>query len=306
MLLAGHKSAKNMANSLFNLKELFLICFFLNIGLGGFPNLDHFMVAILLSLLLLGKITLYFITLTKFKLRSRTSIFASFTLASYSEFGLIVAALATYKGWLTQDWLIITAIAVSLSFISASLLNKYADALYTRFTPSLKRFQNTRLHKEDRPVRVGDAQILVMGMGRIGTGAYDELKKTSGGKVIGIDYDHHIIIKHRKLGRRVITGDALDSDFWNKLQLTDNIKLILLAMPDHNGNRYAAEQLNKIENCSFNVAAIAHYNKDAKELNDLGVTAVYNMYVEAGSSFANHVRSKLHPNLTDPTSKPLL
>ncbi|MGB5446015.1 MAG: cation:proton antiporter, partial [Psychromonas sp.] len=204
MLLASHPSAKNMANSLFNLKELFLICFFLNIGLGGLPNTGHLMVAGILSILLAGKIILYFFTLSQFKLRSRTSLFASFSLANYSEFGLIVASLATAKGWLSQDWLIITAIAVSLSFIIAALLNKYADDLYRRFRIPLKRFQATRLHKDDRPVRVGDAEILVLGMGRIGTGAYDTLKKSYGELVMGIDYDHQKTLSHRTHGRRVI------------------------------------------------------------------------------------------------------
>lgn len=294
MLLAAHPSAKNMAKSLFNLKELFLICFFLTIGLGGMPDFDHLMVAVILSLLLLGKIVLYFLTLTQFKLRSRTALFASFSLANYSEFGLIVASLATYKGWLTRDWLIITALAVSLSFIIAALLNKYADTIYSHFTLSLKRFQSPRLHKDDRPVRVGDAQILVMGMGRIGTGAYDVLKKTYGEKVMGLDYDHQTTLKHRESGRRVITGDALDSDFWNKLQLTDNIKLILLAMPDHNGNRYAAEQLSKIQFSNFKVAALAHYKEDENELTELGVNPVYNIYVEAGSGFARHVCAEVN------------
>ncbi|HEY5715410.1 MAG TPA: cation:proton antiporter, partial [Psychromonas sp.] len=293
MLLAGHPSAKNMAKALFNLKELFLICFFLNIGLGGLPNLGHIMVAGVLSMLLFGKIMLYFFTLNQFKLRARTSLFASFSLANYSEFGLIVASLATYKGWLSQDWLIITAIAVSLSFIIAALLNNYADYFYSRFTLPLKRFQATRLHKNDRPVRVGDAQILVLGMGRIGAGAYDALKASYGDGVMGIDYDHQKTLVHRTHGRRVITGDALDSDFWNKLQLTDNIKLILLAMPDHNGNRYAAEQLCKISNCGFKVAALAHYQSDEAELNALGVEQVYNMYEEAGSGFARHVCANL-------------
>ncbi|PKF62280.1 potassium transporter Kef [Psychromonas sp. psych-6C06] len=297
MLLAGHPSAKDMAKSLFNMKELFLICFFLSIGLGGFPQLEHVVVAAILSLLLVGKIALYFLTLAKFQLRSRTSLFAAFSLANYSEFGLIVASLATYKGWLSQDWLIITAIAVSLSFIIASVLNKYSDAIYSRFTLTLKRFQSTRLHKDDRPVRVGDAQILVMGMGRIGAGAYDALKISYGELVMGIDYDHQTTLRHREQGRRVITGDALDSDFWNKLQLTDNIKLILLAMPDHNGNRYAAEQLKKIDSASFKVAALAHYKSDEVELNELGVSPVYNMYEEAGSGFARHVWSELQPKI---------
>jgi len=297
MLLAAHPSAKDMAKSLFNMKELFLICFFLSIGLGGLPHVEHLIVAAILSLLLFGKIALYFLTLTKFQLRSRTSLFAAFSLANYSEFGLIVASLATYNGWLTQDWLIITAIAVSMSFIIASLFNKYADAIYSYFTPTLKRFQSKHLHRDDRPVRVGDAQILVMGMGRIGVGAYDALTSNYGDSVMGIDYDHQTTLKHRKQGRRVITGDALDSDFWNKLQLTENIKLILLAMPDHNGNRYAAEQLNKIDSCSFKVAALAHYKSDEQELNALGVNPVYNMYEEAGSGFARHVWSELQPKI---------
>jgi predicted Kef-type K+ transport protein len=297
MLLAGHPSAKDMAKSLFNLKELFLICFFLSIGLGGLPNLDHVLVAGILSILLFGKIALYFFTLSQFKLRARTSLFASFSLANYSEFGLIVASLATYKGWLSQDWLIITAIAVSFSFIIASLLNKYSDYIYTRFSHPLKRFQATRLHKDDRPVRVGDAQILVLGMGRIGTGAYDALKISYGERVMGIDYDHQKTLMHRTHGRRVITGDALDSDFWNKLQLTDKIELILLAMPDHNGNRYAVEQLNKMTAGNFKVAALAHYQSDEAELNELGVSPVYNMYEEAGAGFARHVCTELQISL---------
>lgn len=297
MLLAAHPSAKNMAKSLFNMKELFLICFFLSIGLGGLPEMSHVIVAAILSVLLLGKIALYFLTLTKFQLRSRTSLFAAFSLANYSEFGLIVASLATHNGWLSQDWLIITAIAVSLSFIIASLFNKYADHIYTYFTPALKRFQSKHLHRDDRPVRVGDAQILVMGMGRIGAGAYDALKVSYGEYVMGIDYNHETTLKHRSQGRRVITGDALDSDFWNKLQLTDKVKLILLAMPDHNGNRYAAEQLNKIDSRSFNVAALAHYQTDEIELNELGVNPVFNMYEEAGAGFARHVWQELQPQI---------
>jgi len=298
ILLAGHPSAKEMARALFNLKELFLVCFFLSIGLGGLPNLDHLLIAAILSILLAGKIALYFLTLNKFRLRARTSLFASFSLANYSEFGLIVAALATSKGWLNQDWLIITAIAVSLSFIISALLNKYADAIYDRYRFVLKRYQSTRLHLDDRPVRIGDAQILVMGMGRIGVGAYDSLHESYGEKVMGVDYNHITTLEHREAGRRVITGDALDSDFWTKLQLTENVKLILLAMPDHNGNRYAAEQLNNIANRNFKVAALANFKVDEQELGELGVNLVFNMYEEAGAGFARHVWSDLQSVLT--------
>lgn len=303
MLLAGHASAKHMARALFNMKEMLLVCFFLSIGLGGLPTIDHVFIAVILSVLLFGKIALYFFTLAKFKLRSRTSLFAALSLANYSEFGLIVAALATYKGWLSQDWLIITAIAVSFSFVIAALLNKYADDIYNRFTLRLAGFQAKQLHVDDRPVSLGDAEILVMGMGRIGMGAYDELKAQYGDKVLGLDYNNQKTLDHCESGRRVITADALDTDFWNKLEMTDNIKLVLLAMPDHHGNHYAAEQLHKMERCSFQVAALAHFKSDEDELRALGVNPVYNMYQEAGSGFAHHVWSELQLPVTEVQTK---
>ena len=297
MLLAGHSSANKMSKALFNMKELFLVCFFLSIGLGGLPQLDHLLIAVILVSLLLVKVVLYVITLMKFKLRARTALFSAFSLANYSEFGLIVAALATYKGWLSQDWLIITALAVSVSFIIAAVLNKYADSIYSYYSEILTRYQAPLLHPEDRQVEIGDAEVLVMGMGRIGTGAYDELQQVYGNKVLGLDYNHQKTLMHIEQGRRVITGDALDSDFWNKLELTDNMKLILLAMPDHHGNYFAAEQLSHMHNCRFKVAALAHYQSDEEELRALGVDPVFNMYQEAGAGFAHHVCADLRAPL---------
>lgn len=64
------------------------------------------------------KILLFVYILTRFKLRSRTSMLGSFNLGNFSEFGLIVAAVATYKGWLPPEWLVIIAVALSFSFYS--------------------------------------------------------------------------------------------------------------------------------------------------------------------------------------------
>ncbi|RJG42269.1 cation:proton antiporter family protein [Motilimonas pumila] len=297
MLVASHPSAKEMARALFNMKELFLVCFFLHIGLTGMPDFTHLGLALLFVAILPIKTALYFFCFNLFKLRARTSLLGAFSLANYSEFGLIVAALAASKGWLSPDWLIITAIALSISFIVASILNAQSDNIYQALAPRLKRFQHTRLHKEDRPVRVGDATVLVMGMGRVGTGAYDELTKVYGDTVLGIDNSHEKTLALRAEGRRVITGDAMDSDFWNKLEITDQVKLILLAMPDHNGNHHAAVQLTH-HDCSMKIAAIARFPEDIDELKSLGVDAVFNMYDEAGAGFARHVCTEVETMTT--------
>ncbi|MFA0071453.1 cation:proton antiporter, partial [Vibrio breoganii] len=76
-LLAGHPKASELSKSLFNLKELFLVCFFLNIGLSEQPTIQGFMLAILFLLLLPVKGVLYFLVLNRFKFRVRTSLLAS-------------------------------------------------------------------------------------------------------------------------------------------------------------------------------------------------------------------------------------
>ncbi len=57
-------------------------------------------------------------------------------------------------------------------------------------------------------------QVLrLFGMGRIGTGTYDNLRQRYGRQVIGIDSDEEKASYHVKKGRKVIHGDASDYDF---------------------------------------------------------------------------------------------
>ncbi len=125
MMLAGHKKASELSKSLFNMKELFLVCFFLNIGLSEHPTVTGFLLAVLLVLLLPLKGILYFVVLNKFRFRVRTSLLTTVSLFNFSEFGLIVGGLAFKMGWLSGDVLVALAISVPLSFIvSAPIVRK--------------------------------------------------------------------------------------------------------------------------------------------------------------------------------------
>ena len=62
------------------------------------------------------KVALYFLILVRFQLRARTAVFASLNLANYSEFGLIVGAIALANGWLSGDWLVIIALAFFMNY----------------------------------------------------------------------------------------------------------------------------------------------------------------------------------------------
>ncbi|MCK7629023.1 cation:proton antiporter [Shewanella sp. JNE10-2] len=292
ILLAGHKKSSELAKSLFYFKELFLVAFFLTIGLNGLPSVSDIVLAALLVLLVPLKILLFVYILTRFKLRSRTSMLGSFNLGNFSEFGLIVAAVATSKGWLPSQWLVIIAVALSFSFLLAAPLNATVGNIYQRFQQRFVRFEKQPLHPEDRPIAIGNPRFLILGMGRIGSGAYDELRNKFEGEILGIEHKQELVDLHRANGRNVVKGDASDTDFWEKLDHAPNLELVLLAMPHHAGNMFAVEQLKKLD-YQGKISAIVQYSDDADALRASGVHSVYNLYEAAGAGFVDHVIHEL-------------
>ena len=288
ILLSGHKRAPALAKSLFYFKELFLVAFFLTIGLNGLPSFSDIGIALILALIIPLKVILFIALLTRFKLRSRTALLSSFNLANYSEFGLIVAAVAISNGWLPHDWLIIIAVALSISFVIASHLNTKADIIYKKFQSILLTLQSNELHTEDSPIALGNPRFLVLGMGRIGSGAYDELKQKYDAEVLGIEHKQELVDFHRSQGRNVVQGDASDDDFWKKVEHIHCIERAFLAMPNHSGNLLAIRQL-KEQNYQGEFSVAIQYSEDAKSLKELGVDSIFNLYDLAGIGFVDHV-----------------
>ena len=56
--------------------------------------------------------------------------------------------------------------------------------------------------------------VLIVGMGRVGSGAYDTVVSQYNLRACGVDTDKSKISQHEKAGRRVLYGDAEDADFW--------------------------------------------------------------------------------------------
>ena len=173
-----------------------LVGFFLSVGMQGLPNLTIILTAIGLVLLLPIKTWLYFFNTSRFGLRSRTSLFNSITLGNFSEFGLIVAALGVNQGFLSVEWLLVIAIAVSLSFAAASPFSLRAEQTYQKFKSYWDKYQKEKLHSKDKILDTGKATILIIGMGRVGTGAYKILEAERPKKVLGICSDCIVDYKH--------------------------------------------------------------------------------------------------------------
>lgn len=290
--MAGHPKASEMAKSLFNLKELFLICFFLNIGLAEAPTMNGVVIGLLLILLLPVKGMLYYVIFHGFRFRVRTALLATLTLFNYSEFGLIVAGLAYSLGLLPGSMLVAMAVVVSLSFLLAAPLNTFSQSLYGTLGGRLKEHASNQLNQSDQLISLGDARILILGMGRIGSGAYDELSQRLDTPILGIEAREESVSRHKDEGRNVIHGDATDPDFWARIMSRKQIEVVLLAMPNSQANIIAMEQIQEM-GFDGKVAAITRYADEVDQLKELGVDEAFNIYNEAGSGFAQHVCARI-------------
>ncbi len=293
ILLAGHAKSSELAKTLLSLKELLLVGFFLNIGMSGAPTMAAVGVATLLVFVVPLKVGLFYVLLTQFKLRARSSLLASLSLANYSEFGLIVAAVGTTQGWLSPEWLVIVALALSATFIIASPLNTAADALYSKYRERLCKLETKTRHPDDQPIDSGKASICIFGMGRLGTMAYDFLTEKYGSTVLGFDFNPEKVKQHCEAGRRVVFADPTDPDFWPRMTQRDGqARMVLLTMPKHQANLAAVRHLVEI-GFPGTIAVIANFDDQVSELKEAGAEAAFNFYNEAGLGFAEHARGVL-------------
>lgn len=291
VLLAGHPKATELFRALLSVKDLFLVGFFLSIGMAGVPDFGLLLVAVLLVLAVPIKTGLYFWILTLFRVRTRPAALASLSLSNFSEFGLIVGSISVANGWLDVDWLVVMAVAVAMSFIAASALNVQADNVYLALRPWLAHFERDQRLAGDETISFGESSVLVCGMGRVGTGAYDALVEHYGEAVVGIDVNPETAARHRAAGRNVQDGNLTNPDFWSRID-RDNwrVEWILLAMPSYRANLKAA-RIAREWGFSGKIGATAKFADEAQELAEHGIDAVFNIYAEAGSGFAQHARA---------------
>ena len=291
VLIANHKKASEMAKTMLGFKDLFLLGFFLSVGMSGHLTVEAVLIGAAITPFVFLKSALFFGLLTGFKLRGRTSLLASLNLTNYSEFGLIVTAVGVASGWIDSYWLIVIAVALSLSCAISAGLNVTAHQIYARYSMLWKRLQRSERLADDRPLDIGGAVIAIIGMGRVGTGAYDNMHQQYGWAVVGVDIDPVKVRHQQSTGRNVLLGDPSDADFWDRVQEAHTLELVMLALPNLAANLAVLDEL-KASSFSGQVAATARFEDEIKPLKQAGASTVFNVYAEAGSGFAEHVASQ--------------
>ena len=290
VILADHKRASELSDALWGLKELFLVGFFLQIGLFGHPTLEMLEQALVLNLLLPLKAILFFIILLLFRLRARSSFLAALSLATFSEFGLIVASLGVRNEWISSEWLVLLAVTVALSFAFAAPLNRHAHILHRYIGKFLQRFETSKHHPDDEPIKLGNSRIIVVGMGRIGTSAYDALHEQKQ-RVIGLDSDPAMVELHLKQGRRVLYADSEDPELWSNLKM-DAVHAVLLTLPEYSAKKIALRAMRAAGYKGL-INATVLYSEELDKLRNAGADFVHYYYDGVGSSFAKQSLEQL-------------
>ena len=98
----------------------------------------------------------------------------------------------------------------------------------------LNRFENIKRLKYDKIIGIGNAEILIFGLGRIGKAAYKQLTASYGQTVLGIDSNEDIVKNLNNSDIKAIHDDATDSEFWEKIDSfkSSQIKLIMFCIRD--------------------------------------------------------------------------
>jgi predicted Kef-type K+ transport protein len=289
MLLANHARTNELAKALLGFKELFLVGFFLSVGMTDTPGWAELLVAGVLMLLLPLKVAMYFGLFNLFCLRASTSWRAALNLSNYSEFGLIVGALAVSMGWLSGAWLTVFAIVISVSFILCAPLNSIRDNLYRAWRPRLKYFEREKRLPGEENIDLQHVHAAVFGMGRIGSAAYHAMESDYAGHLIGVEIEPEKAERLSGEGREIVCGDVTNPDFWERAPgLISGLEWVLLTLPTHAANLSAAQRLKEL-GYTGGIVATSKYRDEEVALKALGVDYTFNIYAEAGLGFASEL-----------------
>jgi Trk K+ transport system NAD-binding subunit len=142
-----------------------------------------------------------------------------------------------------------------------------------------------KVHPHERPIEIGDARAVVLGMGRIGKATYRELTDAYGVPVLGVENNSSRAAALQEQGFNVVDADATDADFWDRLQLTGSVEIAVLAMPFHGTN---LDAFHRLRAASFDgvVAAVAQYEDQMQEMRKAGVDVAVHLYEGVGVALA--------------------
>lgn len=92
--------------------------------------------------------------------------------------------------WLESSWLVLIAMCLIFSFTMNAPINSSVYNIYIRFIDLFKDCENPFRHPAQQSIQL-ETDLLIFGMGRIGTGMYDTACNSYNRKVIALCMPKH-------------------------------------------------------------------------------------------------------------------
>ena len=279
ILMSNYKFADQLAKKIWSIRELFLLFFFISLGMKLNLDLEIFIYSLFILFLITIKTIILFFLLIVLKLRAYTAFLISISLTTYSEFLLVLSSMWEKSGTINTLYFSIVVCSVCLSFIIGSILNKYVHNIFIKFEKIFLKLERAKHHPDEQPHTCGEATVMIVGMGRIGSSIFDILNSNDI-KVVGFDANVDLSLEYLKKGRRVTYADVEDPGFWSKLRF-GKLDVIILSLPEFKVQNWSIQQARKF-GFKGKIIVPTRSQGDPNILKKSGADEIFDAYHAAG------------------------
>ena len=281
-----------IAARMVGLRDFLLLFFFIDLG----AQMDLSMVGqqltpalIFSAFVLLGNPLIVMVIMGYLGYRKRTGFLAGLTVAQISEFSLILGALGVSLGHISPQTLsVITLVGVITISISTYMII-YSHQLYEKLAPWMGIFERKIAHRERQEDTLAvdlRANVILIGLGRFGTGISDILRAKHY-RLYCIDFNPDLVNKGDSTRHPVHYGDAEDPEFISTLPLA-HVKWIISTSDDPHVSLSLLHGLHS-QDFQGKIVVTAHNHTIADKLKQAGADLVLIPYEDAGKGAAAQI-----------------
>jgi len=247
--LANLKEESQIASRIRPLRDLFLVFFFVLLGLSlTFSNILAlgFPILALSLFILIGNPLIVMVIMGFLGFRKRTAFLASVTVAQISEFSLVLVALGKSVGDLDQNVVdMVTAIGL-LTILGSSYLVMYSSSIYRKIDKYLSIFERK---KPVEQIKFDEKEftdhVVLIGAGRLGWEILKQLQKQDF-KTLVVEFNPTIAAVLRDREIDFLFGDISDPDIFEGAAL-NKAKLIISTVFDSGDTSELLHNLGSLE-----------------------------------------------------------
>ena len=141
------------------------------------------------------------------------------------------------SGLLNSETFSILNCTICFSFALGAILNNSVHEIFVVIEEYLVNFERRQHHPDEQPHTCGGADVMILGMGRVGSAIFDDLLANNV-KVLGFDSGTNLVKEQLKFGKRLTFADAEDPGFWSKRRF-GKLKAIILALPEFHAQNWS-------------------------------------------------------------------